>query len=29
LVQADNLSGSTYSFRYPLVQKYWQISRGL
>ena len=29
LVQEDNLSGSVYSFRYPLVQKYWQISRGL
>ena len=28
LVQEDNLSGSTYTFRYQLVQKYWQISRG-
>ena len=29
LVQEDNLSGSLYTFRYRLVQKYWQISRGL
>ncbi len=29
LVQEDNLSGSMYTFRYQLVQKYWQISRGL
>ena len=29
LVQEDNLSGSTYTFRYQLVQKYWRISRGL
>ena len=29
LVQEDNLSGSLYTFRYQLVQKYWQISRGL
>ena len=29
LVQEDNLSGSMYAFRYPLVQRYWQISRGL
>jgi len=29
LVQEDNLSGSMYTFRYRLVQKYWQISRGL
>ncbi|MEM6612255.1 MAG: AAA family ATPase [Cyanobacteria bacterium P01_C01_bin.72] len=29
LVQEDNLSGSMYAFRYRLVQKYWQISRGL
>ena len=29
LVQEDNLSGSLYTFRYKLVQKYWQISRGL
>ena len=29
LVQEENLSGSMYSFRYPLVQKYWRISRGL
>lgn len=29
LVQEDNLSGSMYAFRYQLVQKYWQISRGL
>ncbi len=29
LVQEDNLSGSTYTFRYQLVQRYWQISRGL
>lgn len=29
LVQEDNLSGSLYAFRYQLVQKYWQISRGL
>jgi AAA+ ATPase superfamily predicted ATPase/DNA-binding Xre family transcriptional regulator len=28
LVQEDNLSGSMYTFRYQLVQKYWQISRG-
>ncbi|MEO1340157.1 MAG: AAA family ATPase [Cyanobacteria bacterium J06635_13] len=29
LIQEDNLSGSLYTFRYRLVQKYWQISRGL
>ena len=29
LVQSENLSGSLYTFRYGLVQKYWQISRGL
>ncbi|MDJ0568520.1 MAG: helix-turn-helix transcriptional regulator [Pleurocapsa sp. MO_192.B19] len=29
LVQEDNLSGSLYSFRYPLVQKYWRLARGL
>lgn len=29
LVQEDNLSGSMYTFRYHLVQKYWQLSRGL
>jgi len=29
LIQEDNLSGSTYAFRYRLVQKYWQLSRGL
>ena len=29
LIQEDNLSGSTYTFRYQLVQKYWRISRGL
>ena len=29
LVQEDNLSGSLYTFRYRLVQKYWQLSRGL
>jgi transcriptional regulator with XRE-family HTH domain len=29
LIQEDNLSGSVYSFRYQLVQKYWRISRGL
>ena len=29
LVQEDNLSGNTYTFRYQLVQRYWQISRGL
>jgi transcriptional regulator with XRE-family HTH domain len=29
LIQEDNLSGSMYTFRYQLVQKYWQISRGL
>jgi hypothetical protein len=29
LLQEDNLSGSMYAFRYPLVQRYWQISRGL
>lgn len=29
LVQQDNLSGIMYTFRYQLVQKYWQISRGL
>ena len=29
LVQEDNLSGSMYTFRYQLVQKYWQMSRGL
>ena len=29
LVQEDNLSGSLYTFRYQLVQRYWQISRGL
>ena len=29
LLQEDNLSGSMYTFRYPLVQRYWQISRGL
>ncbi len=29
LVQEENLSGIMYSFRYQLVQKYWQISRGL
>lgn len=29
LVQEDNLSGSMYTFRYQLVQKYWQVSRGL
>ena len=29
LVQEDNISGSVYSFRYYLVQKYWRISRGL
>ncbi|MEM7590394.1 MAG: helix-turn-helix transcriptional regulator [Cyanobacteria bacterium P01_A01_bin.83] len=29
LVQQDNLSGTLYSFRYQLVQKYWQLSRGL
>ena len=29
LVQEDNLSGSLYTFRYQLVQKYWRISRGL
>ena len=29
LIQEDNLSGSMYTFRYQLVQKYWRISRGL
>lgn len=29
LIQEDNLSGNMYTFRYQLVQKYWQISRGL
>ena len=29
LVQEDNLSGSMYAFRYQLVRRYWQISRGL
>ncbi len=29
LIQEDNLSGSVYSFRYQLVQRYWRISRGL
>ncbi len=29
LVQEDNLSGTMYTFRYLLVQRYWQISRGL
>ena len=29
LVQEDNLSGSMYTFRYQLVRRYWQISRGL
>ncbi len=29
VVQEDNLSGSTYAFRYQLVQRYWQLSRGL
>ena len=29
IVQEDNLSGSVYSFRYQLVQRYWRISRGL
>ncbi|MEO0836312.1 MAG: hypothetical protein AAFY16_10050, partial [Cyanobacteria bacterium J06642_3] len=29
LVQQDNLSGTMYTFRYQLVQKYWQLSRGL
>lgn len=29
LVQEDNLSGSIYAFRYQLVRRYWQISRGL
>lgn len=29
LVQEENLSGTLYTFRYQLVQKYWQISRGL
>ena len=29
LVQEDNLSGSLYSFRYRLVQKYWRLARGL
>ena len=29
LVQEDNLSGSLYTFRYRLVQRYWRISRGL
>lgn len=29
LLQEDNLSGSIYTFRYQLVQKYWRLSRGL
>ncbi|MGF1591115.1 MAG: ATP-binding protein [Pleurocapsa sp.] len=29
LLQEDNLSGNMYTFRYQLVQRYWQISRGL
>ena len=29
LIQEENLSGTLYTFRYQLVQKYWQISRGL
>lgn len=29
LIQKDNLSGNMYAFRYQLVQRYWQISRGL
>ena len=29
LIQEDNLSGSLYTFRYRLVQRYWRISRGL
>ena len=29
LVQEDNLSGSMYAFRYQLVRRFWQISRGL
>ncbi|MEM7756611.1 MAG: ATP-binding protein, partial [Cyanobacteria bacterium P01_A01_bin.40] len=29
LIQEDNLSGTMYTFRYQLVQRYWQISRGL
>lgn len=29
LIQEDNLSGSLYTFRYQLVQKYWRLSRGL
>ena len=29
LIQEDNLSGSTYDFRYQLVKRYWQLSRGL
>ena len=29
LIQEDNLSGSTYSFRYQLVRRYWQLARGL
>ena len=29
LIQQDNLSGSLYTFRYRLVQRYWRISRGL
>ena len=29
LVQENNLSGSMYTFRYQLVRRYWQLSRGL
>lgn len=27
LIQMKNISGNVYSFRYPLIQKYWRISR--
>ena len=29
LTQTDNIAGIIYGFRYPLVQKYWRLSRGL
>lgn len=29
LIQEDNLSGTMYTFRYQLVSRYWQLSRGL
>jgi transcriptional regulator with XRE-family HTH domain len=28
LIQLKNISGNVYGFRYPLIQKYWRISRG-